>query len=63
MPRDTVVSWKTFALLVLLPPLALAAVVLFPLTLAVLSWLYYRGRSEAKLAEGSPERSDSAADS
>jgi hypothetical protein len=44
--RDTVVSWKTFALFVLFPPLAIVAVVLFPLTLLVVGWLYYRGKRQ-----------------
>ena len=52
MPRDTVVSWKTFALFVLLPPLAVVAVVLFPLTLLVVLWLYYRGKRRAVAGSG-----------
>lgn len=47
VPRDTVVSWRTFALFVLFPPLAVVAVVLFPLTLLVVGWLYYRGKRQA----------------
>jgi len=43
MPCGTVVSWKTFALFVLFLPLAVVAIILFPLTLLVLFWLYYRG--------------------
>jgi hypothetical protein len=53
MPRDTVVSWKTVALVVLVPPLFVVAVVIFPLTLFVAGWLYYRGRERARR-----ERSD-----
>lgn len=44
MSRDTVVSWRTFALFLVAPPLALLALVLFPVTLAVCWWLYSRGR-------------------
>jgi hypothetical protein len=51
MPRDTFISWKMFALFVLFPPLAIVALVFFPLTLGVLFWLYYRGKNEAKLEE------------
>jgi hypothetical protein len=47
VPRDTVVSWKTFALFVLFPPAAILAVVLFPITLLVALWLYHRGRRQA----------------
>ncbi len=47
MPRDTIVSWKTFALFLLFPPLAVIAIVLFPLTLLILFWLYNRGKTEA----------------
>ncbi|RDZ62664.1 hypothetical protein C5B90_15995 [Haloferax sp. Atlit-12N] len=49
MARDTLVSWKTFALFVLFPPAALIALVFFPLTLLVFGWLYYRGKHEAML--------------
>ncbi|WP_277541054.1 hypothetical protein [Haloarcula laminariae] len=48
MPRDTFVSWQTLALFVLFPPLAVVAIVFFPLTLLVVCWLYYRGKNEAK---------------
>lgn len=51
MPRDTILSWKTFALFVLFPPLAILAIVLFPLTLLVLFWLYSRGKKEHDLRE------------
>jgi cbb3-type cytochrome oxidase subunit 3 len=51
MPRDTVVSWKTFALFLLFPPVAIVAVVFFPLTVIVLVWLYSRGKREAMLEE------------
>ncbi len=44
MPRDTIVSWKTFALFILFPPLAIVAIIFFPLTLLVFFWLYYRGK-------------------
>ncbi len=47
MPRDTFVSWRTLALFLLCPPLAIAAIVLFPLTLLILFWLYYRGKRRA----------------
>lgn len=47
MARDTFVSWRTFALFMIFPPAALLAIVLFPLTIAVVFWLYYRGRNEA----------------
>jgi len=50
MPRDTVVSWKTFALFLLFPPLALLALVLFPITLLVVFWLYYRGKHRSRQA-------------
>jgi hypothetical protein len=49
MARDTIVSWKTFALFLLFPPLAIIAIVFFPLTLLVLFWLYYRGKNEARM--------------
>lgn len=48
MPRDTIVSWETFVLFLLFPPLAVVAIALFPLTLAVLLWLYYRGKLKRK---------------
>jgi hypothetical protein len=48
MARDTVVSWRTVALVLLFPPFALVAVVLFPLTVALVLWLYYRGRAQAR---------------
>lgn len=51
MARDTIVSWRTFALFVLFPPAAVLAVVFFPLTLAVILWLYYRGKNEVRLEE------------
>jgi len=62
MPRDTVVSWKTFALFILFPPLAIIAIILFPITLAVLFWLYYRGKSEVKLEQTPPESNPSTSD-
>jgi cbb3-type cytochrome oxidase subunit 3 len=43
---DTVVSWKTFALFVVFPPLAVLAIVLFPLTLLVVYILYIRGKRQ-----------------
>jgi hypothetical protein len=49
MARDTIVSWRTFALFLLFPPLAIIAIVFFPLTLLVLFWLYYRGKNEARM--------------
>lgn len=61
MPRDTVVSWKTFALFVLFPPLAIVAIVLFPLTLLVAFWLYYTGKAEA-LRERATSESRSSVD-
>ena len=51
MPRDTIVSWKTFALFLLFPPLAILAIIFFPLTLIVLVWLYYRGKEDAMVEE------------
>jgi hypothetical protein len=51
MPRDTIVSWKTFALFLLFPPLAILAIIFFPLTLIVLFWLYYRGKEDAMVEE------------
>lgn len=51
MPRDTIVSWKTLALFILFPPLAIVAIIFFPLTLLVLFWLYYRGKQDAMLEE------------
>jgi hypothetical protein len=62
MPRDTIVSWKTFALFILFPPVAIIAIVLFPLTLAVLFWLYYRGRNQARLEDEPTELRDSPSD-
>ena len=62
MARDTIVSWRTFALFILFPPLAIIAVVLFPLTLIVLFWLYYRGKSEAKPGRTPSESSPSPTD-
>mgnify|MGYP006283436981 CR=1 FL=1 len=62
MPRDTFVSWKTLALFVLFPPLALVAIVFFPVTIGVALWLYYRGKNEARLEEldaASTEQADS----
>jgi hypothetical protein len=53
MPRDTIVSWRTFALVILFPPVAVVAIVLFPLTLLVFLWLYYRGRNKTRLENGS----------
>ncbi|WP_338729207.1 hypothetical protein [Haladaptatus sp. DJG-WS-42] len=47
MSRDTFISWKWFALFLLVPGLALVAIVFFPITLAVLFWLYYRGKAQA----------------
>ena len=47
MPRDTLVSWKTFALFVLFPPAAILALVFFPITLLVAFWLYQRGKRQA----------------
>jgi hypothetical protein len=44
--RDTIVSWKTFALFLLFPPLAVLALVFFPITLVVVFWLYYRGKEQ-----------------
>jgi len=58
MARDTIISWKMFALFILFPPLALLAIVFFPITLGILFWLYYRGKREAmeeKLADGATE--------
>ncbi|WP_348609637.1 hypothetical protein [Halobaculum rarum] len=55
MARDTIVSWKTFALFVLFPPLAIIAIVFFPLTLYVLFWLYYRGKNEVRMERTIPE--------
>jgi len=50
MPRDTVVSWKTFAIFMLFPPVAILAIVLFPITLLVILWLYFRGRRQSRQA-------------
>ncbi|KAA9400712.1 hypothetical protein Har1131_18720 [Haloarcula sp. CBA1131] len=61
MPRDTIVSWKTFALFLLFPPLAIIAIVLFPLTLLVLFWLYSRGKTQA-LRERTTSESRSSVD-
>lgn len=62
MPRDTVVSWRTFALFLLFPPLALVAVVCFPLTLVVLVWLYSRGKTQA-VREATHREGESGAES
>jgi len=51
VPGDTIISWKTLALFILFPPLAIVAIVFFPLTLGVIFWLYYRGKNEAKQEE------------
>ncbi|WP_367397972.1 hypothetical protein [Haloarcula salina] len=61
MARDTIVSWKAFALFLLFPPLAIIAIVFFPLTLLVLFWLYYRGKNEARM-EGTTELRESSTD-
>ena len=53
MPRDTIVSWRTFALFLLFPPLALLAIVFFPVTLLVVFWLYYRGKQQSLRGPGS----------
>ncbi|MFD1587853.1 hypothetical protein ACFR9U_12755 [Halorientalis brevis] len=50
MGRDTIVSWETFALFLLFPPLAVLAIVFFPVTLLVVFYLYYRGREKARAA-------------
>jgi cbb3-type cytochrome oxidase subunit 3 len=50
MARDTIVSWKTFAIFVLFPPVAILAIVLFPITLCVILWLYFRGQRQARQA-------------
>ncbi|KTG08843.1 hypothetical protein AUR64_13585 [Haloprofundus marisrubri] len=56
MARDTLVSWRTFALFVLFPPAALLAIVFFPVTLLVLFWLYRRGKHrELTERQNSPE--------
>jgi len=62
MPRNTIVSWKTFVLFILFPPLAIIAIILFPITLAVLFWLYYRGKGEAKLEQTPSESIPSSSD-
>jgi len=54
MGRDTVVSWRTFALFVLCPPIAILAIVVFPLTLLVILWLYFRGKKRTHQANASP---------
>ena len=51
MGRDTIVSWQTFALFLLVPPLAVLAVVFFPITLLVVFYMYYKGREKARMAE------------
>ena len=56
MPRDTVVSFRTLALFVLVPPLAVVALLLFPLTLLVLAVLYSRGAHEVGLEGGDRAR-------
>ncbi|ELZ95849.1 hypothetical protein C440_06152 [Haloferax mucosum ATCC BAA-1512] len=56
MPRDTIVSWKTFALFILFPPLAIVAIIFFPLTLLVFFWLYHRGKQDARREEYSKLR-------
>ena len=48
MGRDTIVSWETFALFILFPPLAVLAIVFFPVTLAIVFYLYYSGREKAR---------------
>ncbi|MFC6733038.1 MULTISPECIES: hypothetical protein [unclassified Haladaptatus] len=53
MPRDTFISWKWFALFLLFPGLLVVAIVFFPLPLAVLFWLYYRGKRQTRFGESS----------
>ena len=54
MARDTIVSWKTFTLFMLFPPIAILAIVLFPITLLVIFWMYFRGKKQAQQATSSP---------
>lgn len=55
MARDTLVSWQTFALLLLAPPVGLAYLLLFPITVPITLWLYYRGKARAELPPEQPD--------
>jgi hypothetical protein len=55
MARDTLVSWRTFALLLLAPPVGLAIVVLSPLLVGIVLAVYLHGRYRAR---GSTDRAD-----
>lgn len=47
MARDKIVSWPTWALFVMFPPLAILAIVFFPVTLMVIYWMYLRGKRQS----------------
>lgn len=48
MARDKIVSWPTWALFVMFPPLAILAIIFFPITLLVVYWMYLRGKRQSK---------------
>jgi hypothetical protein len=47
MSNGTIVSWKTFLLFLAFPPLAILAIVLFPLTILLAYLMYTRGKRQA----------------
>ena len=49
MARDKIVSWPTWALFVMFPPLAILAIVFFPITLLVVYWMYMRGKRQSMM--------------
>lgn len=63
MARDKIVSWPTWALFVMFPPLAILAIIFFPITLLVVYWMYLRGkrRSKKEVEKESSEQSDHSA--
>jgi len=56
MARDKIVSWPTWALFVMFPPLAILAIVFFPITLLVIYWMYMRGKRQS-IADSEDESS------
>lgn len=60
MARDKIVSWPTWALFVMFPPLAILAIIFFPITLLVVYWMYMRGKRQSKedFEEESSKQSD-----
>ena len=60
MARDKIVSWPTWALFVMFPPLAILAIVFFPITLLVIYWMYMRGKRQS--IENSEDKSSKQSD-